>query len=32
MDWTNTNGQTDTEWNSRVKLADRTYTKNGVPW
>jgi hypothetical protein len=32
MDWTNTNGQTDTDWATRVLKTHRTYTKNGVAW
>lgn len=32
MDWTNTNGQTDSVWADRVQVSHRTYTKNGVAW
>lgn len=32
MDWTNTNGQTDTTWSSRTLTSYRTYTTNGVAW
>jgi hypothetical protein len=32
MDWTNTNAQTDTEWNNRTLPSARTYTTNGVAW
>lgn len=32
MDWTNTNSQTDTAWNTRTQTTHRTYTKNGVAW
>ena len=32
MDLMNTNGQEDTDWNNRVKLSDRTFTINGMPW
>lgn len=32
MDWTNTNGQTDTDWNTRTLPTIRTYTNNGVAW
>lgn len=32
MDWTNTNGQTDSAWENRTLLSHRTYTKNGVAW
>ena len=32
MDLTNTNGQADTTWASRVKVSDRSFTINGLPW
>ena len=32
MDWTNTNSQTDTAWNTRTQTSYRTYTGNGVAW
>lgn len=32
MDWTNTNGQTDVQWESRTSLTKRTYVENGVAW
>jgi hypothetical protein len=32
MDWTNTNGQTDSAWGDRILNSSRTYTKNGVAW
>ncbi len=32
MDWTNTNAQSDQNWQDRVKSTHRTYTKNGVAW
>jgi hypothetical protein len=32
MDLTNTNGQADTAWESRVHVSDRTFTINGLPW
>jgi len=32
MDWTNTNGQTDTTWSSRTTTTNRAYTQNGVAW
>lgn len=28
MDWSNTNGQTDVEWSSRVLQSERIYTRN----
>jgi hypothetical protein len=32
MDWQNTNGQKDTEWNTRTTLSRRSYTSNGVAY
>lgn len=32
MDWTNTNSQTDTEWNTRKQQSSRSYAAGGVAW
>lgn len=32
MDWTNTNGQTDKDWETRTLPSWRAYTGNGVAW